>query len=165
LWTAIKESVTIEESNQREKEAKRMSLQAAARVQIKESVAAKDQAELYELFARPIAWERVECFAIASLNANNKLLGVDVICKNTKMVDLAPPAEILGYATRRRASRVVIAHNHLCGDTEPSADNIALTQQIIDAGKEMGIPVLDHLIVAGNNFKSLRETHSFEWDC
>jgi DNA repair protein RadC len=130
-----------------------------------QAVRVDNPAELYGLFAQSIAWEPVECFAVASLNVKHQVLGVDVISRGTKTETLAHPAEIFGAAIRRGAARIAIAHNHPSGSVEPSPEDIALTKQIIQAAKVMGIPVLDHLIIAGNDFTSLRETHYFEWEC
>jgi DNA repair protein RadC len=54
------------------------------------------------------------------------------------------------------ASCVILAHNHPSGDTTPSKDDRAITEKLFDAGKVLGIEIVDHIIV-GNNFFSFME--------
>jgi DNA repair protein RadC len=55
------------------------------------------------------------------------------------------------------ASAVIVVHNHPSGDPTPSAEDVALTGRLVDAGKILGIPVLDHVIVAGERTMSFAE--------
>lgn len=55
------------------------------------------------------------------------------------------------------ARSVIVARNHPSGNPEPSREDIAVTQQLVKAGKVMGIPVHDHLILAGTGYTSLAE--------
>jgi len=57
------------------------------------------------------------------------------------------PRDIFRVAIARNAVSIIVAHNHPSGDTEPSLDDRALTRKISEAGKLLGIPLLDHIIV------------------
>jgi len=71
---------------------------------------------------------------------------------------LIHPREIFFPAVRERASAVVVVHNHPSGVTDPSNEDREVTRRIRDAGKILGIPVLDHVIVGfGGKFFSFRE--------
>jgi DNA repair protein RadC len=73
--------------------------------------------------------------------------------------------EIFGPAVRERASNILVAHNHPSGDPTPSAEDLRLTERLSEAGRLVGIPVLDHLIVCDEleggtpNFVSLAGRH------
>lgn len=68
---------------------------------------------------------------------------------------LADPREIFARAVRKRAAAIVLVHNHPSGWCEPSQDDINLTRRCIDAGKVLGIKVVDHVIVSDTDYKSL----------
>ncbi|MFA6456933.1 MAG: JAB domain-containing protein, partial [Bacteroidota bacterium] len=51
----------------------------------------------------------------------------------------------------------ILLHNHPSGNREPSREDITITKQIVEAGKIIGIPVHDHIIIAGNDFTSMME--------
>jgi DNA repair protein RadC len=61
-------------------------------------------------------------------------------------------------AIRHNATAVVLAHNHPSGDPQPSAEDIRITRQLIDAGRVLGIPVQDHIVIGRTSHLSLRET-------
>lgn len=60
-------------------------------------------------------------------------------------------------AVREHAASVLIVHNHPSGNPAPSKDDVQITRRLIDAGKMIGIPVLDHIIIAGDNYLSFVE--------
>lgn len=68
---------------------------------------------------------------------------------------LADPREIFSRAVRKRAAAIVLVHNHPSGCCEPSQDDINLTKRCIDAGKVLGIKMVDHVIVSDTDYKSL----------
>ena len=71
---------------------------------------------------------------------------------------IAHPREVFRMAIRRDATRIIIAHNHPSGSVEASPDDVALTKQFLQAGKVLGVPVLDYLILGVGKYHSLRQT-------
>ena len=65
--------------------------------------------------------------------------------------------EVFKEAVRRNSAALIVAHNHPSSDIEPSAEDLLVTRQIIDAGKLLDIEALDHLIIGQGRFCSLRE--------
>jgi len=65
--------------------------------------------------------------------------------------------EVFKEAIRRNAVSLIVAHNHPSGDPTPSPEDIALTRAIVQAGKLLDIDVLDHLVIGGQRFVSLKE--------
>ena len=69
---------------------------------------------------------------------------------------LADPREIFSIAVRKRSAAIVLVHNHPSGCCEPSQDDINLTRRCIEAGKVLGIKLVDHVIISDTDYKSLR---------
>jgi DNA repair protein RadC len=104
---------------------------------------------------------RTESFYIAMLNTANIVIGVRRISEGSLNASIVHPREVFRTAVVESAASIIAVHNHPSGNTEPSREDIALTQQLIQAGKMMSIPLLDHLIIAGEQFTSLRERGHF----
>jgi DNA repair protein RadC len=113
--------------------------------------------EVYRLVHAKIQHYAKEHFLVLSFDVRNKLLGVDVVSVGTLTASLVHPRETFDAAIRRHASHIIVAHNHPSNDTEPSASDIKLTKQLVEAGKILDIHVLDHIIVSRNNFLSFKE--------
>ena len=60
-------------------------------------------------------------------------------------------------AVKHLAAQVILAHNHPSGDTDPSEDDLTLNRRLIEAGKILGIEVIDHIIVTKNGFLSFKK--------
>jgi DNA repair protein RadC len=98
-----------------------------------------------------------EHFVCVFVNANNGVLGVETVSVGTVTASLVHPREVFKSAILLNACGVILVHNHPSGEVAPSSEDIAATHRMADAGKLMGIPVLDHVIIAGKNYASLRE--------
>lgn len=96
---------------------------------------------------RDIAQAGQEMFVILTLNVKNKLIGKHII--TVGLLDTCPahPREIFRRAILDNAANIILAHNHPSGDPAPSAEDIKLTKQLLEAGKVVGVPVIDHVIV------------------
>ena len=66
-------------------------------------------------------------------------------------------------AIRRGAAALILAHNHPSGDPTPSPEDVQVTRRLVEAGRLMGIDVLDHVIIGDNRYQSLREL-GMVWD-
>ena len=67
------------------------------------------------------------------------------------------PREVLASAIEHRAAVLICAHNHPSGDPEPSQEDFRITERLVEVGKLVGIPVLDHVIVGGDNYTSFAD--------
>lgn len=110
--------------------------------------------DVYNLVKSKIKNYSKEHFMVLSFDSRNKLIGIDTITVGTLDSNLIHPRETFEAAVRRHASRIIIAHNHPSGNTEPSQEDLEITKQLVEAGRIMGIEVLDHLIV-GEGYKSI----------
>jgi len=113
--------------------------------------------ELYNILKEKITNFSKEHFYVISLDTRNNFIGIDEISVGTLTASLVHPRETFESAIKRHAAQIVIAHNHPSGETEPSEDDLKITKRLVDAGKIMGIEVLDHIIITKNGFLSFKE--------
>ena len=100
-----------------------------------------------------------EHFVVLYLNAKNQLAHKETISMGTLNANLVHPREVFEPAVRYLAAQVVISHNHPSGDPKPSDADLEITKRLIEAGKMMGIEVVDHIIITKNSFLSFKEEH------
>lgn len=105
-----------------------------------------------------------EVFWVLNLDTKNRLHGRPCeISQGILDASLVHPREVFREAVRSGSAAVVLAHNHPSGDPHPSAEDVRITRQLIEAGRVMDIRVLDHVIIGGGQeqglprFASLRE--------
>ena len=79
------------------------------------------------------------------------------LTRGTLDASLVHPREVFRAALESSAAALIVVHNHPSGNPEPSEEDVAITRQLVQAGRIMGIPVRDHLIVAGNAHTSMAE--------
>lgn len=103
-----------------------------------------------------IGQKKQEHFIIMFFNTRNDLIFSEVTV-GILNASLVHPREVFKEAILQHASHVVIAHNHPTGDPTPSEQDIITTRRLIEAGKIIGISVVDHLVVSRGGYKSLRE--------
>jgi DNA repair protein RadC len=97
-----------------------------------------------------------EFFNIIFLDIKNKIIDTIELSKGSINSSIVDPKEIIKEATIRNSSSIVLVHNHPSGDTEPSQDDINITNKVKDACQIVGIRVLDHIIIGKdkNNYIS-----------
>ncbi len=98
-----------------------------------------------------------EHFAVMLLNNANAVINIETISIGTLNSSPAHPREIFKQAIRHSASNVIVAHNHPSGDCMPSDLDLELTDRLVEAGRIIGISVIDHIIVGEDTYYSFRE--------
>lgn len=98
-----------------------------------------------------------EEFHVLILDAMNGLKSSVRVTTGTLNASLVHPREVFKHAIDHRAASILVVHNHPSGNPEPSREDIDITRQLVEAGKVVGIPLHDHLIVAGDRYTSLAE--------
>jgi DNA repair protein RadC len=88
-----------------------------------------------------------EKFVVVTLDVKHRPIGVHVITEGTLDASLVHPREVFQPAILSNAAAIICIHNHPSGDVEPSPQDRRVTDQLDQAGKILGIPMLDHLIV------------------
>ncbi len=105
-----------------------------------------------------------ECFIVADLNTRNRLIDKRLVSLGIADASLIHPREVYRGAIVNNASAVILVHNHPSGDTQPSAEDLRITRQLVEAGKIININVLDHVIIGrpqrdgDPGFLSMRES-------
>ncbi len=120
-------------------------------------VAIRHPADVEAHFRPRLAHARVEEFHAILLDARHRVRRCVLLSRGTLTASLVHPREVFAPALRESAAALVVVHNHPSGDPSPSDEDRALTKRLIEAGELLGIPILDHVIVADGGFVSLRE--------
>ncbi|MEN3026862.1 MAG: DNA repair protein RadC [Chlorobiota bacterium] len=121
----------------------------------------RSPADVAQMFIPRLRGARTESFWVLLLNAANQVIREVVVSEGILTASLVHPREVFRLAITESAAAVILLHNHPSGNTEPSPEDIALTRQLVQAGSIVGIPVLDHIIIAGETYVSLRERGVF----
>lgn len=98
-----------------------------------------------------------EEFHIVTLNTKNSVISTHRVTLGTLDASLVHPREVFRPAIRDSASSILLAHNHPSGDPEPSREDIVVTNRLEEAGRVIGINVLDHIVLAKQGCVSIKE--------
>ncbi len=104
-----------------------------------------------------LSGERTEAFRILLLNSSNNIFRERTISQGILNASLVHPREVFKPAISESAASIILLHNHPSGNPEPSKEDIQITRQIVEAGNIIGIKVIDHIIIAGNQYRSFAE--------
>ncbi|MDR1184598.1 MAG: DNA repair protein RadC [Coriobacteriales bacterium] len=99
--------------------------------------------------------KKQEHFAVLTLDGANRLISNTVVFQGTLDQSLVHPREIFAKAIEDRAASIIVAHNHPSGSVEPSADDREITSKLKEAGRLLGIKVLEHIIVSKTAYRSI----------
>lgn len=98
-----------------------------------------------------------EVFIVAFLNNAKVVMGYKKISSGGSTATIVEPAEIMRQAVMNEANSILLLHNHPSGQNAASKADIQITKRVAEAGKLLGIPVDDHLIIAGDRYVSFKE--------
>ncbi len=113
--------------------------------------------DVYTLYAPLLRDKRMEIFKVILLNSANRIIRDVTITQGTINSSIVHPREIFKPAIDYLAAGIVLLHNHPSGEKNPSAEDKKVTQQIVDSGEMLDIPVLDHIIIAKDTYYSFVE--------
>ena len=114
---------------------------------------AKNAKDVYNLI-KNIKDEKQEMLILLCLDTKNKVISKNIVTIGTLDSSIIHLRDVFRIAILNNANKIILAHNHPSGDTEPSIEDLDITKQIKKAGELIGIKLLDHLII-GNNYKSI----------
>ncbi|MGE4357367.1 MAG: DNA repair protein RadC [Candidatus Omnitrophota bacterium] len=111
--------------------------------------------KVYRLIKGKLKDYHKEHFYILALNSRNQAIAeISVGSLNASIVH---PREVFAEAIKNKSASVILIHNHPSGDPEPSEDDLAITRRLVEAGKILGIEVIDHIIVTKDGYLSFKE--------
>ena len=125
------------------------------------SPAMGSSADVHALVGAEMAALAQEQLRVLLLDARNRVLGVRVIYQGTANSSEARAAEVLRPAVVEAAPKVIVVHNHPSGDPDPSPEDVRVTRDLAQAAKLLGIELLDHVVVGGGGFVSLKDRDLF----
>ena len=102
-------------------------------------------------------YETKESFIAILLSTKNHVLKTPVISVGSLNASIVHPRELFREAINASAAAVILAHNHPSGDPAPSPEDVSLTRKLVDAGKLLDIPVLDHIVLGDGKYISFKE--------
>jgi DNA repair protein RadC len=88
-----------------------------------------------------------EHFVVVLLNRKNQVIGVNTVAVGSLTAAVVHPREVLKPAVLANAAAIILVHNHPSGDPSPSTEDQQLTTRLVQAGRILGITVLDHVII------------------
>ena len=149
-------------------------LEIARRVReesLPEKVRVRTPEDVWQLLGPRVATLDGEVFWVLHLDTKNRLEGPPVeVSRGLLDASLVHPREVFRRAIRSASSAVVLAHNHPSGDPSPSAEDVRITRQLVEAGRIVDIKVLDHIVLGRRpqpgqkHFVSLREEGMVQFD-
>ena len=98
-----------------------------------------------------------EHFVVLFLNVKNEVLHSRTIFIGSLNSSIVHPREVFREAVKRSAASIICAHNHPSGNPAPSPEDIEVTKRLAEAGRIVGIDLLDHIIIGDHKFLSLKE--------
>jgi DNA repair protein RadC len=114
---------------------------AAPRTQIRSSA---DAAALLRQFLGTVDREH---FVVIMMDRKNRLIGINTVSIGSLTASVVHPREVFKAAILSNAAALICGHNHPSGDPQPSSEDRALTERLVEAGKLLGIEILDHVVV------------------
>lgn len=122
-----------------------------------EGVPIRSPRDVYRVFGPRLEDLPVEEFHVGVLDAQHRLDRDITITRGILNSSLVHPREVFREAIAERAAALILVHNHPSGDPSPSADDRAVTEQLVAAGRLLDIPVHDHVIVGRGRYTSFAE--------
>ena len=114
----------------------------------------EDAAEIAAKFFEDMSSDR-EIFAVMLLNTKNHVIGINVVSVGSLTASIVHPREVFKAACLANATNIILTHNHPSGDPAPSKEDISITSRLVQAGRLMDIPVLDHIIIGDGTGRSM----------
>jgi DNA repair protein RadC len=114
-------------------------------------------ADVYRDFASLARLDR-EAFVVLLLDQKNRVTGVHVVSVGSLNASLVHPREVFKTAILGNAAAVIVLHNHPSGDPTPSREDHEITHRLRLCGDTLGIPLLDHVVVAVDGYRSFAES-------
>ena len=132
----------------------------ARRIQSQKSgakVSFKRSAEVFEHYLPLMRDLRKEVFKVLLLNRANRLIKEVTISEGTLEASIVHPRDVFREALLEPAAGIILIHNHPSGNPSPSEEDLRITKQLVEAGRLLGIKVYDHIIFAGESYRSLAD--------
>lgn len=108
-------------------------------------------------YMEDLRYQKQESMKLLLLNTKSRLIGETDISRGTVNSAVVSPRELFVEALQKDAVSIILLHNHPSGDPTPSREDILVTKKVCEAGKMIGVELLDHIIIGNNCYSSMRE--------
>ena len=122
----------------------------------------KNPEDIIKIVQKDLFNKKREHLYLISLDSRNKFISKDLVSIGTVNTTLVTPREVFRMALVRGAVLIVLVHNHPSNDPNPSTEDIVITEKIAQLGKELNIPLIDHVIFADGEHISLKSMGIFD---
>ena len=123
----------------------------------------KSPDDVFNLMRNDMRYLQKEAFIVMLMSTKHILIHKEIVSVGSLNASIVHPIFVFQTAIKKSASALICVHNHPSGDPAPSKEDIAITKRLKEAGDIIGISVLDHIIIGGNQFISLREEGTVEF--
>lgn len=114
-------------------------------------------ADVFRAFIKLAECDR-ERFYATSLDTQSRVCGVELVSQGTMTSSLVHPREVYKAALLSNAAGIITVHNHPSGDPTPSADDRAITRQLVEVGRLIDVPLYDHVVIGDHRYFSFAES-------
>lgn len=121
----------------------------------KPNIKIKNSKDVADLLKNELKYEKREKVKLILLNTRNIVLKIKDISYGGTSFAMVEPKDVLVEALKLQAPKMILVHNHPGGDTTPSKADFNITDRIYEAAEIMGVQLLDHIIIAGDDFESI----------
>jgi DNA repair protein RadC len=128
---------------------------AASRMEPEAAV--RSPRDVAELVMEELRYLRKEHFVVLFLNTKNRVIGRETLSIGSLNASIVHPREVFRSAIARSSASIICVHNHPSGDPTPSQEDIEVTRRLAEAGRIIGIDLLDHIVIADRSYISLKE--------
>ncbi|HSL93163.1 MAG TPA: DNA repair protein RadC [Bacillota bacterium] len=122
-----------------------------------ESTCISSPEQVRDLLIDRFRFEEKERFFSIILNTKNRVIGIEEISVGSLNSSIVHPREVFKTAVRKSAASIIVAHNHPSGDTAPSREDVEVTRRLCEAGRLLGVELLDHVIFGDSEILSLKQ--------
>lgn len=127
--------------------------------QAREGLIVQEPGTIARYYMEQLRHRKTECVIVACLDGKGELTYEEMISEGSVKMSLISPREIFLQALRHEAVNIILVHNHPSGDPTPSRADEVLTENVALAGKQMDIPLLDHIVIGDMRYFSFREAN------
>lgn len=131
--------------------------QRISRLLPEERYAIRSPQDAAQFVMEELRFQKQEHFICLFLNTKYQVIGKQCIFKGSLNASVVHPREIFHEAIRFSAAAIICVHNHPSGDPTPSPEDLEVTERLVEAGKLMGIELIDHLVIGDQSYMSMRE--------
>jgi DNA repair protein RadC len=121
------------------------------------TVTIRSPRDVSDLLMEDLRYLKKEHFVCLFLNTKNHVIGQETLSIGSLNASIVHPREVFVAAIKRSSASIICVHNHPSGDPTPSREDIEITKRLSEAGRLIGIDVLDHIIIGDRTFVSLKE--------